>query len=94
MKDLVESMVEWQQGRCLDPGVWNHIRPRLNPRLMPAPSVVQPRPPAKRRLDDVEYEEHVRFIFFKHPEFTKFILTLKKTFSFYYFNRLHHTSWK
>ena len=56
----MESMVEWQQGRYLDPGVWDHLRPRLNPRLMPAASVLQPRPPAKRKLEEVEPDDSVR----------------------------------
>ena len=60
MKEVVKSMVEWQQGRCLDPGVWNHLRTRLNPRLLPAQVLIQPRPPLKRKLDDVEVEDSVR----------------------------------
>ena len=61
MKDVVESMVQWQQGRCLDPGVWNHLRPRMNPRLIPAPSVLHLRPPAKR-LENVNLEDLVRIV--------------------------------
>ena len=56
----MESMVQWQQGRCLDPGVWNQLRPRLNPRLMPAQALIQPRPPLKQQLEDVEVEDSVR----------------------------------
>ena len=60
VKDVVESMVQWQQGRCLDLRVWNRLRPRLNPRLMPAPSVIQPKCSLKRKLEDVELEDSVR----------------------------------
>ena len=57
---MVESMVEWQQGRHLDPGVWNHLGPRVSSRVMPAPNVIKPRPPAKRKLEEVEPEDSVR----------------------------------
>ena len=62
MKEVVESMVEWQQGRCLDPGVWNHLRTRLNPRLMPAPSFLQPISPVKLELENMELEDSVRIV--------------------------------
>ena len=64
MKEMVESMVDWQQGRYLDSGVWNYLRPRLNPRLMPAPSVIHPRPPVKRKLEEVESDGSVRIKYF------------------------------
>ena len=53
-------MVQWQQGRCLDPGIWNHLRHRMNARLIPAPSVLQIRPPAKRKLENVDLGDLVR----------------------------------
>ena len=60
----MESMVEWQQGRYLDPGFWNHFRPRANPSVMPVPNVIKPRPPAKRKLEEVEPEDLVRIEYF------------------------------
>ena len=59
VKEVVESMVQWQQGRTLDPGVWNHLRPKMNPRLMPSPSVPPLRPPAKRKSVDIDLEYSV-----------------------------------
>ena len=41
MKDLVESMLEWHHEGYMDPGVWEALRPLVNPALMPAPSVLQ-----------------------------------------------------
>lgn len=49
IKDLVEEMVEWQKNGFLDPEVWEFLRPKMNPALMPEPSVLQlppTRPPA------------------------------------------------
>ena len=50
-------MVEWQFGRYLDRGVWNDLRPMLNPRLIRAPSFELETPPNIRELqleDSVE----------------------------------------
>ena len=33
--DLITQMVAWQQNRYLDPGVWEHIRSRINPAALP-----------------------------------------------------------
>ena len=57
----MESMVEWQQGRCLDPGVWNYLRPKLDSRLMPAPSVVQPRLETVPNIQECRLDYTVRF---------------------------------
>ena len=37
----MEEMIVWQRERCLDPGIWDHLRAKINPTLMPAPSFVQ-----------------------------------------------------
>ena len=42
----MKAMVEWHQERYLDPAVWEKlIRNKVNPAVMPAPSVLQSLPP-------------------------------------------------
>ena len=59
IKDLMESMVEWQRGRHLDSGVWNDIHSLVDPTVMPEPSAhrlpLSPREAYQRRLD-CQYE--------------------------------------
>ena len=41
----MEAMVEWHRGRLIDPAVWEKlIRNKVNPALMPPPSVLQSLP--------------------------------------------------
>ena len=59
-------MVQWQEGRCLDPAVWNHLRPKLNIILMPPISVEQPghtRMPNVRKLH-LEDSVRVKVLYF------------------------------
>ena len=60
LKDVVELMVEWQQQRYLDPGVWNYLRPKFNSRLMPILSIVQPRCEAIPNIQELHLEDSVR----------------------------------
>ena len=41
----MEAMVAWHHERYLDPEVWNRLPEKINPALMPAPSVLQSLPP-------------------------------------------------
>ena len=46
VRELMEDLVTWQRAGCLDPRVWDEfLRLRINPTLMPAPSVLQLPPP-------------------------------------------------
>ena len=46
IRDLLEAMVEWHREEYVDPAVWEKlIRNKVNPALMPAPSVLQLLPP-------------------------------------------------
>ena len=36
----MEAMVTWHNERYLDPEVWDNLRDKVNPTLMPAPSVL------------------------------------------------------
>ena len=43
---LMEAMVEWHREGYIDPAVWEKlIRNKVNPAVMPAPSVLQSLPP-------------------------------------------------
>ena len=48
VRDLMEAMVEWHREGYIDPAVWEKlIRNKVNPAVIPAPSVLQslPLPP-------------------------------------------------
>ena len=55
VRELMEDLVTWQRGECLDPRVWDEfLRPRVNPSLMPEPSVLRlPAPPTDPLQIDV-----------------------------------------
>ena len=55
MKPLMEAMVEWYHERYLDPRVWDELRPKLHPILIPESSTLElshnePPPPALEYL--------------------------------------------
>ena len=64
VRELMEDLVTWQRGGCLDPRVWDEfLRPRISPSLMPAPSVLRLPPPP---TDPLQIEFVVRFaIYFR-----------------------------
>ena len=41
VKDLMEEMIVWQKERYIDPGIWDRLLEKINPSLMPAPSILQ-----------------------------------------------------
>ena len=52
-------VIQWQQRRCLDHGVWNFIRTKLNPKLIPLLGLVQ------QRFEELQLVDPVRIqIFF------------------------------
>ena len=46
----MEEMVMWQRERYIDPAIWNILRTKINPALIPAPSVLE-----KQILPQLQY---------------------------------------
>ena len=40
LKNLLDKMVSWQQEQYLDPGVWDQLRTKVCPEILPVPSVL------------------------------------------------------
>ena len=59
MKDMMEAMVTWHKEGYLDPEVWDNLCDKVNPSLMPAPSVLNIE---KRKHCQLHYQ--VRFLKF------------------------------
>ena len=53
MRGLIDSMMTWHHERYLDPGVWDHLRKKINDDLMPAPNIL---PDEKRKHRELEYQ--------------------------------------
>ena len=75
VRNLMEAMVEWHREGYIDPAVWEKlIRNKVNPAVMPAPSVLQSLPPpplgaghsALQRLPDPSRGARLPLEF--HPE--------------------------
>ena len=68
IKDLMESMVEWQRARHLDSGVWNDIRYLVHSTVIPGPSAhrlpLSAREAYQHRLD-CQYEVTITIIITK-----------------------------
>ena len=67
MKDKMEAMVTWHKEGYLDPEVWDNLCDKVNPSLMPAPSVLNIE---KRKHCQLHYQ--VRFL--KFDTFNKVFL--------------------
>ena len=81
VRDLMEGMVEWHREGYIDPAVWEKlIRNKVNPALMPAPSVLQslPLPPGGAGHSALQRLPHP-------PEGARHPLELQYTVN--YFNR-------
>ena len=85
VNDLVEAMVEWHREGYIDPAVWEYIRSKMNPTLMPSPSVLQALPvlihPGKSFRFDGQLEVCVDFLQIN----STILLALLRTFSCNYF---------
>ena len=63
MQGLVQSMVDWQNNGCLDPGVWeSFLRHQLDSALAPAPSELQLLAPPDKSFKQIMIKETVNII--------------------------------
>ena len=59
LKTFVKALIEWHHEKYLDQGVWDHLRTKLHPILLPEPSDLElchpelPPPPLEYLVRDI-----------------------------------------
>ena len=61
VKTFVEALIEWHHEKYLDPGIWDRLRAKLRPTLLPEPSDLEPchpelPPPLEYLVRDISYQ--------------------------------------